>query len=181
MLEQGGYHLQTLDFCPTEMGWPNRRPRFYLVAGLDRPVPWRAPPVYRTDLGAFLDARGDEAQELWVDPGTAERYWSALHRVIPHGSQQETACFTASYGKYLLHSGSYLQMDKADGRPALRRFSPRETARLLGFPDSFRLDELKKRSMWKMLGNSLSLPAARYILSHLPHGPSPALPWRIGN
>ncbi|RMF43812.1 MAG: hypothetical protein D6753_04170 [Planctomycetota bacterium] len=176
-LERSRYHYQTLDLCATELGWPNRRPRFYLVAGLDRPRAWRRRPFYRISLEAFLETDEAVHPDLWIDEATTKRYHSAIDRVMPGDPRQSTACFTASYGKYVVHSGSYLQIECKGGGWRLRRFSPREVARLLGFPDTYRFDAQNRRAMWKMLGNSLSLPAARYILSHLPHGPNPELPW----
>jgi len=51
----------------------------------------------------------------------------------------------------------------------LRRFSPREILRLLGFPDSFHLpDNLPMRQAWRHVGNSLSVVAVRHVLSVIP-------------
>lgn len=159
-----GYHCQTRRLCPTEMGWPNRRPRFYLLASR-RPLPsWRPLPQ--------LDCRLDELIDTAIIPGSPQaaqyvlprplmrRYLHALDRVDSDCSS--TACFASSYGKSTVRSGSYLRC--GDG---YRRFSPREVARLLGFTDAFRLDGLTERTAWKLLGNSLSLPSVRYVLWHL--------------
>ncbi|RMH21013.1 MAG: DNA cytosine methyltransferase, partial [Acidobacteria bacterium] len=42
-LERAGYHVAERLLCPTELGVPNRRRRFYLVAGLEPPLPWPDP------------------------------------------------------------------------------------------------------------------------------------------
>jgi hypothetical protein len=53
--------------------------------------------------------------------------------------------------------------------PPLRRFSPPEVLRLLGFPATFRLPpELPRAAAWHLAGNSLALPAARAMLAVLP-------------
>jgi site-specific DNA-cytosine methylase len=40
VLEQCGYRVQETTLCPTELGIPNRRRRFYLVASRERLVDW---------------------------------------------------------------------------------------------------------------------------------------------
>ena len=163
-LHRLGYHCLTRHLCPTEMGWPNRRPRFYLLAS-QRPLPaWRPLPQLTCRLDDLLDPA------LVVDsPLTApyalpepvlQRYLHALDRV--DGGRSSTACFGSSYGKSTVRAGSYLRCGSG-----YRRFAPREVARLLGFSDAFCLDDLADRTAWRLLGNSLSLPSVRYVLSHL--------------
>ena len=177
-LDRCGYRWQTLELCPTVMSWPNKRPRFYLLAsrGVDV-APWRDVPIYgakTADLVAWqLDAQ-EVASELLMGESTIASIVEGIDRCNPR-SERATACFGSSYGRALLNSGSYLQLP--DG--GYRRFSPREVANLLGFPLSFKFPiTCRTQTLWKLLGNSLSLPAVRYILSHLPWGPSPKLPWR---
>ncbi len=176
-LQQSGYRWQSIELCPTEMGWPNKRPRFYLLASRQRPIAaWRELPRYRLRLAELVE-RSPELQpvasELEIDPSTLSRIESAIDR-CELDSERPTACFASSYGRVLLNSGSYLRVDAH----RYRRFSPREVASLLGFPATFKLPvDIPTRSLWKLLGNSLSLPAVRYLLSHLPDGPNPELPW----
>ncbi len=181
-LKRHDYHVQSRELCPSEMGWPNRRRRFYLIASRVAPMPWQPLPNYNCRLEELLDRDLTPASNLAQPPmlpaEDARRYYSALDRIdlsspalSEHGSV--TACFAGSYGKTLLHAGSYLQWGAG-----YRRFSPREVARLLGFPDHFRMEGLAPRACWKLLGNSLSLPVMRYVLSHVPdssHRASPNL------
>lgn len=162
VLQQAGYCVQTLQLCPSEMGWPNRRPRFYLLASLAPLLPWKSLPKYVAPLLSFLEPQGhDESESLWLPDEVVGKYESAFDRV-DGTTAQVTACFGSSYGKSLLHAGSYLRQGAS-----YRYFSPREVARLLGFADSFELGDLSQRAAWKLLGNSLSLPAVRYVLEHL--------------
>ena len=176
-LQRCGYRWQSIELCPTEMDWPNRRPRFYLLASRRRPiVAWREPPRYHARLADFVEPEPQlqpSAPELEVDRAILTRIESAIDRCEVN-DERPTACFASSYGRAQLNSGSYLRIDNH----RYRRFSPREVARFLGFPATFALPgEIPTRSLWKLLGNSLSLPAVRYVLSHLPHGPSAELPW----
>lgn len=171
-MKRCGYQVQTRTLCPTELGWPNLRPRFYLLASRQRLHPWRPLPQYHVSLQDFVQGESSlcEDQELWLTPAQQARFESALDRVSLLDATPRTACFSSSYGKTILHAGSYLKVGER-----YRRFTPTEVARLLGFDDRFRLGDGGLRANWKLLGNSLSLPAVRYFLSHLPDGPPPRL------
>ncbi len=167
-LERHGYEIQSRELCPTQLNWPNRRPRFYLLASRGRLLPWQPLPAYCVKLSDMVDQRltpqANSVQPLLLSVEDSLRYHSALDRVESSAMDTTlTACFAASYGKTILRAGSYLECGAG-----YRRFSPREVARLLGFPDQFRLSGLSPRAAWRLLGNSLSLPAVRYILSHVP-------------
>eukprot|EP00913_Durusdinium_trenchii_P000970 g896.t2 len=94
---------------------------------------------------------------------------------------EEKVCNTlvAHYGTSLSKGNSQLVPRPAPSRP--RRFTPRECARLMGFPNSFRLTERTEpptmwfRALYKMFGNSVSPPLvallASAILEHLTSSP----------
>jgi site-specific DNA-cytosine methylase len=143
---------------------PNRRERFYLVAALgDRLSPPNKDSVFeRVRLADMLDRDVDE--RLWVDPGVVRKYRHALHVVDPRTACEPTRCFTSAYGRSHVRSGSYLMTEQG-----VRRFSPTEILRMLRFPDSFCLPaDLELRRAWSLVGNSLSVPAVRYVLSTIP-------------
>lgn len=181
-LEQSGYTAirETL-LCPTELGIPNRRRRYYLLAGRvprlpPRPVPrQRAAGPAMLPLAAYLDR--DPSPRLDVDPGLVARYPGALDILDAGDPGAVTACFTSAYGRSPVRSGSYLSPGSAT---AVRRFSPAEILRLLGFPDSFRLpygspgdepsgsDSKTLGNAWRLAGNSLSIAAVRAVLAAVP-------------
>lgn len=154
-----GYHVREQLLCPTELGIPNRRRRFYVVASQQELLPPARPGASRHALAEFLDASPDPV--LSVPPALEQRYAAAID--IVDGSSCGSSCFTAAYGRSPVRSGSYLRTPSG-----LRRFSPREIARLLGFPDSFRFPaSTTHRQAWKQLGNSLSVIAVRHVLTSL--------------
>lgn len=176
-LLNSGYLYRICNRCPSQQQWPNRRPRVYLIAwteNLDRSLTdkikntWNdhSIPTNSTlskPLEHFLDPSisKDSAPELWLDANTLQRYRRAIDQVDPSWPNATTACFASAYGKSITRSGSYLLQD--DG---CRRFSPREVASLLGFPSDFILPtSLPTRRLWQLLGNSLSLPVIRQLLS----------------
>lgn len=180
-LEQLGYFIELVSLCPTDFGWPNRRPRIYLLAihpsRQTRAIPI-APAIQDSpaiqacsptmSISSFvLDPSDLEEKDemLWLSAETQATKLHGLDRVNSGRAAEVTACFASSYGKSLLHSGSYLEVA---GR--FRRFCPREVARFLGYPDYFDLGEdlpnMTTRNRWKLLGNGLSLVAVRKLLSY---------------
>lgn len=175
-LEEAGYgSVRECLLCPTQLGVPNRRRRYYLVAARGRLEPLPEPGGRRRTLTGYLDA--GPASELAVEPELVERYRGALHVVDPGDPGAVTHCFTSAYGRSPVRSGSYLGV--GDG---VRRFSPAEILRLLGFPDAFSLPpELPLENAWRLAGNSLSLDAVRWVLACIPElaqtlTPPPPLP-----
>lgn len=161
-LDGAGYARRETLLCPTELGLPNRRARFYLVAGRDTLADWperRGPSVALADV---LDPQ--PAPELWCDDGLARRYDGALNIVDATSEAAVTACFTSAYGRSPVRSGSYLRTPAG-----LRRFSPAEILRLLDFPREYSLPPgLPRDVAWRLVGNSLSVRAVRWILTAIP-------------
>jgi DNA (cytosine-5)-methyltransferase 1/tRNA (cytosine38-C5)-methyltransferase len=161
-LHQCHYQVHDVLLCPTELGIPNRRHRFYLVASRCALRPVATPCRPAVPLADFLDERPDPALEL--SAAIAQRYASAIDLVDAGDLHACSSCFTSAYGRSHIRSGSYLLTPTG-----LRRFSPREILRLLGFPDSFHLpDNLPMRQAWRHVGNSLSVVAVRHVLSVIP-------------
>ena len=110
----------------------------------------------------FLDVEPNPS--LALPPDVAQRYAEALDVVDADDPQAICACFTAAYGRSPVRSGSYLRTSNG-----LRRFSPQEVVRLLGFPNWFRLDpRLTREQAWRLVGNSLSVVAVAHVLSAIP-------------
>ncbi len=170
-LEGAGYALRQGLLCPSDLGWPNRRRRYYLVASRGGWVAGESPfqpglasgppkPSLADCLGSDLESE----EELRVPDALARRYEGVWHLVDAEDPRAVTACFTSAYGRSHVRSGSYLRQGGE-----LRRFAPREILSLLGFPRSFRLPSaLPVKKAWPLVGNSLSLPVVRRVLSCLP-------------
>lgn len=162
-----GYRVETCNFCPTQIGWPNRRPRIYALASLDPLIRLNRFHDYETMrpmnevLLENFELTVDEPDRdlVWLKEAEANQYRTAIDKVDPSDPTAATACFTSSYGKSVIRSGSYLRVGNR-----FRRFVPREVARLLGFSDEFVLpSDLDMRTLWRLLGNSLSLIAVKHV------------------
>jgi DNA (cytosine-5)-methyltransferase 1/tRNA (cytosine38-C5)-methyltransferase len=80
--------------------------------------------------------------------------------------ERRTACFIGGYGQRFVGSGSFLETARG-----VRRFSPGEVARFMGLPPSFKFpEEVGTEQRYKLLGNGLSIPVARWVLGALASG-----------
>ncbi|WP_186775387.1 DNA cytosine methyltransferase [Rubripirellula tenax] len=161
-LERNGFRTSEVVLCPTQFGIPNRRRRYYLIASRTHEATVAAPhdTSLRFSVADVLDSPPPTQSPLWLAIEVASKYAGALDIVDADDPLAMTACFASGYGKSIIRSGSYL---RHDGR--LRRFSPDEVARLLGYSAEFSFPlEIADRKRWKMLGNGLSIPVAKAVL-----------------
>jgi site-specific DNA-cytosine methylase len=167
LLTSRGYDLHEQLLCPTALGVPMRRERYYLVAAqapLRTSSASSGPP--RRPLADYLDRHlGEETpEELLVPEEAINRFGPGLNILDPDDQEACATCFAASYGKTLMHSGAYLRC-----RQGVRHFAPAEIARLLGLPPAFSFPPgLPLRRQWHQLGNSLSVDAVQAVLAILP-------------
>jgi site-specific DNA-cytosine methylase len=167
LLASRGFQFQERVLCPTELGVPMRRPRYYLMASRTK----LSPPVVIMDmplrpLGDYLDG-GEEngiPHELHVGGDVLAKFGRGFRILDPKDPQAYTTCFTSGYGRSLMYAGSYLRCTGG-----VRRFAPEEIARLLHFPEGFRFpDRMTLRKKWHLVGNSLSVAAVRKVLETFP-------------
>lgn len=162
VLDRGGYRAAERVLCPTELGIPNRRPRFYLVASQDDLQSWPALRRQPRSVRDFLDPDPQEA--VFVPHALVEQYWNGIDVVHTNELGAVTCCFTSGYGRSVVRCGSYL----FDGSKT-RRFTPREVLRFLGFREKYVLPpNLPLRRGWSLAGNSLSVDAVPWVLATIP-------------
>ncbi len=157
-----GYYVGELVLCPTAFGIPMRRPRCFIAAGrrpFDRQAP-DPPAGPARSLREFLDETGYPA-ELVLPPETLTRYGAGFHILDPKAADARAICFTSGYWRCHRASGSLLAL--TDG--SVRRFSPEEIVRLLGFSDGFSFPaELDLATRLRLAGNSVDVRSIGHLL-----------------
>ncbi len=162
-----GYRVLERILCPTELGVPSRRTRYYLVASraslnpLARPASLPGRP-----LSAYIDPAlsANIPPNLLLPAAVFGRFASGLRILEASDPRSYTTCFTSGYGKSLMHAGSYLRCGEN-----VRRFAPEEIACLLHFPPRFRFpDAMSIRKKWRLIGNSLSVITVNEVLRVIP-------------
>jgi DNA (cytosine-5)-methyltransferase 1 len=167
LLAEKGYQIQECLLCPTQLGVPLRRRRYYLVASRNglHPVPtFESRPM--VPLQDFLDANrgGGFSRKLLLPTEVVARFGAGLHILDGSSPSACATCFTSGYGRSYMHAGSYLRSGAV-----VRRFSPMEIARLLHLPSGFRFPAgMPLRKQWQLVGNSLSVTALRAVLKAFP-------------
>jgi DNA (cytosine-5)-methyltransferase 1 len=160
VLAGAGYRWTDGLVCPTELGIPSVRLRYYLVAGRGEVSAWPAPVGPRKPLSAYLEPWDPS---LEVPARLQERFGGAFHVVDAEDPEAIAACFTRAYGKSPVYVGSYLRQRHGGGE-GLRYFAPTEIARLAGFPEGFHFAGLTARQGWRLIGNSVSVDVVRWVL-----------------
>lgn len=154
-----GMHQLDLQACSGRFGFPNQRPRVFTLASRRPLAPMPLPDLRPRRLEEFLD--GDVEEALYLKPDVLARHIHGLDLVEP--GQQRSACFIGGYGQRFVGSGSFLRTPCG-----VRRFSPAEVARLLGYPEGYRFPErISLEARYRLLGNGLSIPVAAWALDHL--------------
>jgi DNA (cytosine-5)-methyltransferase 1 len=166
-LTERGFHFQETFLCPTSLGIPMRRPRYYLAASRKRLIQFRHAVTGRMQpLSQYLNADDDKnvAENLKVPGEVLKTFGSGLRVLDISDPAAYATCFTSGYGRSIMHSGSYLRV-----RGGVRRFSPEEILQLLHFPQGFYFPGgMPLRKKWQLAGNSLSVAAVRRILDVFP-------------
>jgi DNA (cytosine-5)-methyltransferase 1 len=156
-----GMSVEEIDLCPTQFGIPMKRPRRFVVASR-HPVQFLQ--IQKAELrpiSSFLDQNPDPA--LFVEDMSRERFSRSLNVLNPKDPSAIAICFTSGYWKSMRASGSFLQESHT-----IRRFSPDEILRLMGFPDDYRFPPgMPLQSRLRLLGNSVNVSCLTHVLSSL--------------
>lgn len=161
-----------------DFGVPQNRERVYIV-GFDKSAfpdvdfdalfKWPEPTGEKTSLGKILesnkkvDPRYTISDRLWAghqrrrvehkEKGNGFGY-SLFNRQSPYANT-----ISARYYK----DGSEILIDQSDVGKNPRKLTPRECARLQGFPEDFVVDYVSDVQAYKQFGNSVSVPVIRHL------------------
>ena len=149
---------------------PQHRERTYIV-GFKKPTAFEFPevslngsrPTFRSILQSEPDPKYTLSAHLWQ----YLQDYAAKHRakgngfgfglVDPNDLDVTTRTLSARYHK----DGSEILIDTGGDRP--RRLTPRECARLMGFPDSFDISVVSDTQAYRQFGNSVVVPVVERI------------------
>lgn len=192
-LEEAKFECQEFLLCPRQIGIPNSRLRYYLLAR--RQSGWGKTELQKNfslllpedhqvvaeSVGQYLEEGREE--DLVDDQVLAKR--SLVLDIVTKDSGH-SCCFTAGYTRYSEGTGSVVQQcgDREEiyaeaakfpekkvkilKKLGLRYFSPKEVSRLLGFPPFFSFPcNVGPGQQYKALGNSLNVRVVCLLIQHL--------------
>ena len=163
-LEDLGYNVFHKVLNARDFGVPKNRERVFIVAinkkklgsiGFEYPIPKEID----TKLGDILDSRVDEkytiSNKLWA--GHKRRL--AEHRAKGNGFGyslfNENSPYTSTISARYYKDGSEILIEQKNANP--RKLTPREAARLQGFPENFNIP-VSDNQAYKQFGNSVAVP-----------------------
>jgi DNA (cytosine-5)-methyltransferase 1 len=149
---------------------PQQRERIFIV-GFEKPRAFRFPaapePPYPT-LGSILQARVDERYYLTPHLWNYLQRYAEKHRAAGNGfgfglvgKNDHARTLSARYYK----DGSEILISRGPSKTP-RRLTPRECARLMGFPESFQIP-VSDTQAYRQFGNSVVVPVVSRIAQAL--------------
>lgn len=154
---------------------PQHRERTYIVGFKDHRKHFEFPQVpslaNRPSLKSLLELEPDPKYTLSAHLWQYLQAYAAKHRakgngfgfglVDPNDSDVVTRTLSARYHK----DGSEILIDTGGAQP--RRLTPRECARLMGFPEGFDISAVSDTQAYRQFGNSVVVPVVELIAESL--------------
>ena len=165
-----GYKVYYQVFDAKYFGVPQHRERIYIVGFKDHSIDFNfpTPPNIPVKLGDILESNVDKrfnvSDKMW------EYHQARKQEQLAKGNGFGYCLFNAEspYTSTLLaryyKDGSEILVEQPGQNP--RRLTPRECARLQGFPDSFKL-VCSNTQCYKQFGNSVAVPVVRTIAQEI--------------
>lgn len=169
-LEGLGYTVSSEILAAKDFGVPQNRERIYIIAHrAEQSFIFPNAPLKATCVGDILEPMVDDKYTL------SDRLWAghqrrkAAHKTKGNGfgytlfnaQSRYTNTISARYYK----DGSEILIDRGEGQNP-RKITPREAARLQGFPDSYKIP-VSDVQAYKQFGNSVCVPVVRAIAQQL--------------
>lgn len=162
-----------------DFGVPQNRERIFIV-GFDTDYfgddidfnnlfEWPTPPSIPTKLGDILqdstkvDEKYTISDKLWQ--GHMRRKAEHIEKGNGFGFSlfNSNSPYTSTLSARYYKDGSEILIDQSDLNKNPRKLTPRECARLQGFPESFITDAVSDGQAYKQFGNSVCVPVIRAV------------------
>ena len=163
----------------TDFGVPQNRERIFLVGfnrdyygdniKFERHFSWPIPPKTPTKLGDILEdsSKIDEKYTLSSKLWEGHKKRKEKHKLKGNGFGyslfNENSSYTRTLSARYYKDGSEILVDQKPHNNLPRRLTPRECARLQGFPENFIVDAVSNAQAYKQLGNSVAIPVVKAV------------------
>ncbi len=160
-----------------DFGLPQNRERIYIVGFLDKNIQFEFPKPTRepVKVGDILEQNVDEkytiSDKLWEGHQRRKIANKEKGKGFGFGIVNENSDYTNTISARYYKDGSEILVEQIGKNP--RKLTPREAARLQGFPDSFKIP-VSDNQAYQQFGNSVAVnvieKVAEQMLKHLqPH------------
>lgn len=175
-LDMQNYYVKYEVLRAGDFGVPQNRERIYIV-GLDRNyfnIPqdydfnFPEPTYQKTSLGSILEKDVDEkytiSDSLWEGHQRRKREHKEKGNGFGYSLFNENSEYTNTLSARYYKDGSEILIEQSGKNP--RKLTPRECARLQGFPENFVIP-VSDTQAYKQFGNSVAVPVIRSIAKQI--------------
>lgn len=170
-LKAAGYNnLQTEVLRARDFGLPQNRERILIVGFLDDNVKFEFPKAtgIQTRVGDILEENPDEkytiSDRLWEGHQRRKKENKIKGKGFGFGIVDENSEYTNTISARYYKDGSEILISQKDKNP--RKLTPREAARLQGFPDSFKIVASDNQA-YKQFGNSVPVNVMEAVAAEM--------------
>ena len=173
VLESLGYEVNSQVLNARDFGVPQNRERIYIV-GIDRkrtlktPFVFPKPPKLKVELGDILEKRVDSkytiSDKLWKGHQRRLKEHRARGNGFGYSLFNSKSPYTSTISARYYKDGSEILIEQSGKNP--RKVTPREAARLQGFPDNF-IIPVSDAQAYRQFGNSVAVPVVRAIAKQM--------------
>jgi DNA (cytosine-5)-methyltransferase 1 len=169
ILENLGYEVHTQVLNARDFGVPQNRERIYIV-GINRrktskmEFKFPDPPRTKTRVGQILQKNVDEkytiSDRLWRGHKRRSKEHKAKGNGFGYSLFNSGSSYTSTISARYYKDGSEILIEQSGKNP--RKLTPREAARLQGFPESFVIP-VSDAQAYRQFGNSVAVPVVTAI------------------
>ncbi len=165
-LEELGYHIYTEILNAKNFGVPQNRERIYIIAFRDDiEFSFPIPCCKKVKVGDILsknhvDDKYTISNKLWAGHKRRKLEHRAKGNGFGYSIFNHDSGYTSTISARYYKDGSEILIEQKDKNP--RKLTPREAARLQGFPDDF-IIPVSDTQAYKQFGNSVAVPVIRAV------------------
>lgn len=153
-----------------DFGLPQNRERIYIVGFSDNNIRFNFPsPTFeKTKVGDILELTVDVkytiSDKLWAGHKRRKKENKLKGKGFGYGMFNSKSEYTNTISARYYKDGSEVLIEQEDKNP--RRLTPREAARLQGFPETFKI-VVSDTQAYKQFGNSVAINVVEHIASKM--------------
>ncbi|SFQ35833.1 DNA (cytosine-5)-methyltransferase 1 [Lachnospiraceae bacterium XBB1006] len=169
-----GYEVTLLIYKAKDFGVPQNRERIYIVGfdksqvsnyhTFEKPVPPRTPTLVGNILESNVNEKYTISDTLWQGHQRRKRENQAAGKGFGYSLFNAQSEYTNTISARYYKDGSEILIEQSGRNP--RKLTPREAARLQGFPDEF-IIPVSDTQAYKQFGNSVAVPVINAIAKEI--------------
>jgi len=169
-LEDLGYKVYAKVLNAKDFGVPQNRERIYIICFKDHSVKFKFPKPQKTKVkvGDILEKEVDEkytiSDKLWAGHQRRKKMHKRKGNGFGYSLFNENSPYTSTITARYYKDGAEILIEQKGKNP--RKITPREAARLQGFPDTFKIP-VSDTQAYRQFGNSVAVPVIRAIAEEI--------------